>query len=177
MRRYVSLLIVLLACTSSSAQIPLRGAPHRAATRNVVNSYVRMDYEGFRLLKDSWPRIKLLTTWKENPEWQAFTIVSQYEVLSATDGPRIATVSVEYTVLGRFEPGLGYTAEPGHEQVSFLLKDVDGEWKIDQLDPAINPHVSKTRAIAWMKTTLAAEKDAVNKIALQRALKDLGAAP
>jgi hypothetical protein len=176
MRPYL-LLLVLFACTTSFAQIPLHGAPHRDASRNVVNRYVRMDYEGFRLLKDSWPRIKALTTWKNNPEWQAFTIVSQYEVLSSTEGLRGANVSVAYAVLGRFEPGLGYAAEPGREQVSFLLKDVDSEWKIDELDPTINPHVSKARAIDWMKTTLATEKDAVNKMALQKALKQLGATP
>jgi hypothetical protein len=177
MRLHLLLLTVLLACTSSFAQIPIRGIPHRAASRNVVNTYCRMDYEGSRLLKDSWPRLKPLTTWKENPDWQGFTIVSQYEILDATEGMRAATVSVKYSVLGRFEPGIGYSAEPGREEVSFSLKDVDSEWKIDELDPAINPHVSKARAIAWLKTALTAEKDSANKIAIQRALKDLGATP
>jgi hypothetical protein len=164
MPRCVLLLILLLACTSSWAQIPLRGGPRRDPSRTVVGNYCRMDYEGLRL-----------TTWKENHDWQGFTIVSQYEVLPNTDGLRSATVDVRYSVLGRFELGLGYSAEPGREEVSFFLKDVDDEWKIDQLDPPIAPHVSKARAIAWMKNALAAEKDTANKIALQKALKDLGA--
>ncbi len=170
-------LTILLTCACSFAQIPIHGIAHHDTSRNVVNSYCRMDYEGFRLLKDSWARLKPLTTWKENPDWQGFTVVSQYELLGASEGIRAATVSVKYTVLGRFEAGLGYTAEPGNEEVSFRLKDVDSAWKIEDLDPTINPHVSKARAIAWLKTALAAEKDAVNRIAIQNALKSLGGGP
>jgi hypothetical protein len=177
MRHDRLLLIVLLTCACSFAQIPIHGIAHRDASRNVVSSYCRMDYEGFRLLKDSWPRMKSLTTWKDNPEWQGFTVVSKYELLAASEGLRAAAVSVQYAVLGRFEPGLGYTAEPGSEEVSFRLKDVDSAWKIEDLDPAINPHISKPRAVAWLKTALAAEKDAGNRIAIQKALKDLGASP
>ena len=171
-------LTILLTCACSFAQsMPLGIRESRQPSRNVVNSYCRMDYEGFRLLKDSWARLKPLTTWKENPDWKGFTVVSRYELLDASEGSRAATVSVQYIVLGRFEAGLGYTAEPGSEDVSFRLKDVDGDWKIEDLDPAINPHVSKPRAIAWLKTALAAEKDAVNRIAIQNALKSLGASP
>ena len=170
-------LTILLTCACSFAQIPIHGIAHRDSSRNVVNSYCRMDYQGFRLASDSWTRLKPLTTWKENPDWQGFTVVSQYEVLETSEGIRAASVSVKYAVLGRFEAGLGYTAEPGSEEVSFRLKDVDSAWKIEDLEPAINPHVSKPRAIAWLKTALAAEKGAAGKIPLEKALKSLGASP
>ncbi|MFI5113100.1 MAG: hypothetical protein ACHP9S_09760 [Terriglobales bacterium] len=170
--------LIVLFLTSIPAFGQFRAAMHRdEQARAIVSSYCRMDYEGFRLLKDSWPRMKVLTTWKDNPDWQGFTVVSQYELLDASEGIRASTVSVKYAVLGRFELGLGYTAEPGSEEVSFRLRDVDSAWKIEDLEPTINPHVSKPRAIAWLKTALAAEKDAANRIALQKALKDLGASP
>jgi hypothetical protein len=170
------LFLVLLTCTSAWAQ--LRGLiRHPDASRTIVNNYCRMDYEGFRLLKDSWPRMKPLTTWKENPEWQGFTVVSQYDVVSANEGLHSASVQVQYAVLGRFRTGLGYLAERGDEEVSFRLRDVDSSWKIEDMDPFINPHVSRARAIAWLKSALAAEKDAVNKVSMERALKDLGANP
>lgn len=172
--RGLGLVLFFLTCIPAFGQF--RGALHRdEQARAIVSSYCRMDYEGFRLLKDSWPRMKALTTWKENPDWQGFTVVSQYELLDASEGLRAATVGVQYAVMGRFQAGLGYTAEPGREEVSFRLKDVDSAWKIEHLEPTINPHVSKPRAIAWLKTALAAEKDAVNRIALQKALNDLGA--
>jgi hypothetical protein len=174
--RRLSLVLLFLACIPAFGQF--RGVLHRdEQARAIVSSYCRMDYEGFRLLKDSWPRMKALTAWKENPDWQGFTVVSQYEVVDSNEGLRAAAVRVQYAVLGRFQAGLGYTAEPGNEEVSFRLKDVDSAWKIEDLDPAINPHVSKPRAIAWLKTALAAEKDAVNKIALEKALKNLGTNP
>ncbi|MGA2000641.1 MAG: hypothetical protein ABSG52_11655 [Terriglobales bacterium] len=174
--RRLDLILLFLTCIPAFGQF--RAALHRdEQARAIVSSYCRMDYEGFRLLKDSWPRMKVLTTWKDNPDWQGFTVVSQYELLDASEGIRASTVSVKYAVLGRFELGLGYTAEPGSEEVSFRLKDVDSAWKIEDLEPTINPHVSKPRAIAWLKTALAAEKDAANRIALQKALKDLGASP
>jgi hypothetical protein len=168
--------LILLLLTSISAFGQLRLALHRdEQARAIVSSYCRMDYEGFRLLKDSWPRMKSLTTWKDNPDWKGFTVVSQYDLSAANVGLRATTVSVQYAVLGRFESGFGYTSEPGSEAVSFRLKDVDSAWKIEDLDPSINPHVSKPRAIAWLKTALAAEKDAVHRIAIQNALKSLGA--
>lgn len=178
MRRCGLLCTILLTCASSFAQFPLGGAGRQSETsRTVVNNYCRMDYAGVRLAKDSWPRLKPLTAWKENPDWNGFTIVSQYDILAADQGLRSATVSVQYAVLGRFEIGLGYLAEPGSEVVSFRLKEVDSAWKIEDQDPAINPHISKARAIAWLKSSLAAEKDAVNKIIFAKALKELGASP
>ena len=172
--RRLSLILLFLTCIPAIGQF--RGLVHHdEQARAIVNSYCRMDYGGFRLLKDSWPRMKALTTWKENPDWQGFTVVSQYDVVDSNEGLRAATVRVQYAVLGRFQAGLGYAAEPGSEEVTFRLKDVDSAWKIEDLDPTINPHVSKPRAIAWLKTALAAEKDAANRIALQKALKDLGA--
>jgi hypothetical protein len=174
--RHSLLFIILLTCTCSFAQIPIRGIPHRSDTsRNIVNNYCRMDYAGLRLAKESWPRMKPLTTWKENPDWHGFTVISQYDILYADEGIRSATVSVQYAVLGRFQIGLGYLAEPGTEEVSYRLKDVDSTWKIEDQDPAINPHVSKERAIAWLKSSLAAEKDSTNKIILDKALARLQA--
>lgn len=173
------LFIVLLTCTSSLAQFPLGGgAAHRSdAPRTVVNDYCRMDYAGGRLARDTWPRMKTLTTWKENPDWQGFTVVSQYDIITADEGLRSTSVRVQYNVLGRFQIRLGYLAERGIEDVSFRLKNVDSAWKIDDQDPAINPHVSKARAIAWLKSSLAAEKDAANKTLLENALQKLGANP
>jgi hypothetical protein len=174
--RHLGLIVLFLSCIPAFGQI--RAALHRdEQARAIVSSYCRMDYEGFRLLKDSWPRMKALTTWKDNRDWPGFTVISQYELLESGESLRAATVSVRYAVLGRFELGLGYAADPGKEEISFHLKDVDSAWKIEDLEPAINPHISKLRAIAWLKTALAAEKDGASRIAMQNALKSLGASP
>ncbi len=180
MRSHVLIVFLLLAGCVGLAQTPLPLGAHsssREPARIVVNDYCRLDYQGSRLAKDTWPRVKALTTWKDNPDWQGFTIVSQYEVSPADEGLRSATVNVQYSVLGHFDVGLGFFPEQRREDVWFLLKNVDSSWKIDAQDPPINPHVSKLRAISWLKASLATEKDPANKIALQKALKDLGGNP
>lgn len=92
--RRLGLFLLFLTCTSAFGQF--RAALHRdEQARGIVNSYCRMDYEGFRLLKDSWARMKALTAWKDNPEWQGFTVVSQYELSAANVGFRATAVSFQ----------------------------------------------------------------------------------
>jgi len=142
---------------------------------NVVRDYLRLDFTGARLSPASWPRIKALTSWKSNPEWQSVTIVSQYEVISDEERTHSAVASVKYGVLGRFRIGVGYTPEAGVETVVFKLREVDDGWKIEELDPMINPHVSRARAVQWLQSALATEQDAGNKAAMERALNALQA--
>ncbi len=172
------LALVIFASAFASAQsLPLGIRDSREPSRAVVGSYCRMDYQGYRLAKTSWPKMKALTTWKENPDWQGFTIISQYDLLQADEGTRAAVVSVRYNILGRFEVGLGYVPDRANEQVTFFLKDEDDAWKITSQDPEINPHISKASAVAWLKSSIGTEKDVGNKIILQKALKDLGGSP
>ncbi len=172
-------LFILLASVLALAQSLPIGIHNnsREPSRTVVSNYCRMDYQGLRLEKNTWPRMKALTTWKENPDWQGITIVSRYDVFSNADGLRSASVNVQYAVLGRFDIGVGYVAERRTEEITFQLRDVEDSWKIDDVTPQTNPHVSKANAVAWMKAKLATEKDTANKIALQKALKALGENP
>lgn len=149
----------------------LRRMPNQA--NNTVRDYLRLDLNGARLKAESWARMKALTTWKENPDWQAFTIVSQYDVVSANESARSATVTVKYGVLGRFQLGVGYTPDPGSETVDFKVRELEDGWRIEELSPTINPHVSLARAVQWLQATLASEKDAANKIAIENALQTL----
>ncbi len=179
MRYPVAVAFLLFAACLASAQmtsLPIgTHANQREPSRIVVNDYCRMDYQGMRLEKDSWERIKSLTTWKTNPDWQGFTVITKYEVQPGDEGLRSASVNVRYAVLGHFDVGMGYVSEPRKEEVSFLLKEVESSWRINAQDPPINPHVSKQRAITWLKASLVKEKDAGNKAAIEKALKDLGA--
>jgi hypothetical protein len=168
---------LLASCFAAAQSMNLPGRHTRQPARSIVSSYCRLDYVGSRLSKEGWDRIKPLTAWRENPDWRGFTVVSQYDVISANEGIRSSSVDVGYTVLGRFERGIGYSAEPAKDSVAFRLKDNDGVWRIEELDPPINPHVSKPAAIAWLKSALAGEKDAAEKIAVEKALKELAAAP
>ncbi len=151
----------------------LRRTPNQAS--NTVRDYLRLDLDGARLKADSWARLKALTTWKENPDFQAFTIVSQYDLVSTNEGMRSAVVTVKYSVLGRFQLGVGYTPDPGWETVDFRVREGEDGWRIEELNPTINPHVSRARAVQWLQASLAAEKDAGNRVAIEKALQKLQA--
>jgi len=173
--RCILALAVLSSCLAAGQSLPLGSRHSRQPVRTVVGNYCRLDFDGARLSKESWQQMKSLTTWKENPDWQSFAVISQYEVTAESEGSRSSMVEVTYSILGTFERGIGYAAERSKESVVFHLKDVDEEWKIDDIDPSIIPHLSKPKAIAWLKAALAGEKDTGNKIALDKALKELGA--
>jgi hypothetical protein len=168
---------VLHSYLAAGQSLPLGIRHSREPVRSIVGNYCRLDFDGSRLSKESWDRMKSLTTWKANPDWQSFTVISQYEVAAVNEGSRTSLVAVAYSIVGRFELGVGYSTERDKESVVFRLKDVDDEWRIDDIDPPTVPHVSRTRAIAWLKAAFDTEKDPGNKIILKKALKELGANP
>ncbi len=172
------LAFVVLSCSLAAGQsLPLGTRHSRQPVRSVVGTYCRLDFDGGRMSKETWERMKALTTWKENQDWQSFAMISQYEVVAVNEGSRSSLVEVTYSIIGKFERGIGYAAERDKESVVFRLRDVDDEWRIDDIDPPIVPHVSKPRAIAWLKAASAAEKDPGNKIVLEQAIKQLGGTP
>ncbi len=173
MRFAVIAFCLLISLPSLPQGFPL-GRHSTPEARPVVQRYCRHDYDGARFSKEGWTRLRDLTTWKDNPDWQSFTVVSQYEVSPADQGLRNARVAVQYTVLGEFVSGVGYVADRKTQVVEFRLKTSDEDWRIDSVEPPLNPHVSKARALAWLNGALATEKDAGKKAALQQAIKAVG---
>ncbi len=165
-------LVLLLTSLYSLGQFrPL--IPNAEPAKNAVREFCRLDFSGARLTADGWSRIKPLTTWKDNPEWHGFTVVSRFEQQEASPSIHSAKVTVRYLVLGRYQPGAGFVEDPGAQSAEFRLKDVDGSWRIDSIDPMIEPHVSRVRAVEWLRTALATEKDPGVRAAMQKALEQL----
>jgi hypothetical protein len=175
--RFHGLAVVTVFVSSlSAAQFrPLETIPRSGAgaPRNVVREFCRLDYVGSRLAPETWSRMKELTTWKGNPDWRSLTVVSRYDMGDASESFRSARISVHYQVLGRFDPGIGFTPEPASQDVEFRLKEIDGQWRIDSTDPPATPHVSKPRLVQWLQTALPKEKDAANRAVMQNALQQL----
>ncbi len=173
MRTLRSALLVFLFSTLVLAQFRPGALRRSHEATNVVRDYLRLELEGARLNPASWPRLKALTSWKSNPEWQGFTIVSQYEIVSDNAGFHSAVITIKYAVLGRFTVGTGYAPDAGSEVVDFKLRELDDGWKIEEQDPMTNPHVSRTSAVQWLQSALLTEKNATNKAAIESALKTL----
>src|SRR5512146_2184338 len=106
MRFHGLAVMTVLVSTLCPAQFrPLGAIPKSSAPQIVVREFCRLDYVGSRLAPETFARMKPLTTWKENPEWRALTVVSRYDMGDAAESFHSARVSVHYQVLGQFEPG------------------------------------------------------------------------
>lgn len=172
--RRIALVAVLLFACASVAQLRSSGLPKTEKVQTAAREFCRQDFMGARLSAAGWNRIKLLTTWKDNPVWKSFHVVSRFEQTSISTGLHNARVGLQYFVLGRFELGAGYSAASETENVEFRFKEIDDEWRIDETDPEVlEPHISKPAAVQWLQGRLKTSTDPGEKISIESALKAL----
>lgn len=179
MRKVAVIFLVTVCSTLLLGQVGFRLKTRSASElyaeqRRVVGTWSRQDFEGLRLSDTGWDRFKPVTSFKKNPEFTSIVIVSRFQV-----EPRDSMswdMDVTYTILGRYELGAGYMADPGTETLTFHTKDIDGDILIVDIDPSA-PHVSKKAAIAWMKRELQTTNSDIEKIHLNDALKLLEPSP
>ncbi len=138
--------------------------------RRVVSAYCRLDFQGARLSPEGWERIKNLSTFHENPDFNSFFIVSRYQLIETTTPS--AELSVVYAVIGRYEEGAGYMPMSSTKTVVFETHDRSGELRIIHIDPA-TPFVSRQAAIGWLKTKLAMHKGAFGRGQIEDAIQAL----
>lgn len=176
MRKVVNIaFLVVLFSSFSFGQFRLKtrsASELYAEQRRVVGTWCRQDFEGLRLSDTGWDRFKPVTAFKKNPEFTSIVIVSRFQV-----EPRDNIswdMDVTYQILGRYDLGSGYIADPGTQTQSFHTKEIDGDILIVGIDPG-TPHVSKKAAIDWMKRQLQTTSSDVEKIHLNDALKLLEA--
>lgn len=172
--RYSVLVSFVLIASASFAQFRSSGLPKNEQVQNVVREFCRQDFMGARLSDAGWNRVKQLVTWKDNSAWRSFHVVARYDQTDVSTGLRGGRVDVKYMVLGRFELGAGYTAAPETETAEFRLKDIDGDWRIDDTDPdLLEPHISKQAAIQWLQEKQKSVTDRGEKVSIETALKTL----
>ncbi len=172
--RRIALVTLLLYASASLAQLRASGLPKNEQVQIAVREFCRQDFVGARLSPEGWSRVKPLTTWKDNPAWKTFHVVSRYEQTSLSAGLHSARVGVKYMVLGRFELGAGYSPAPESEDVEFRLKEVDDEWRIDETTPdMLEPHISRQSALQWLQQKQKTVTDPGEKVSIEVALKAL----
>jgi len=143
--------------------------------RRVVSAYCRLDFQGARLSPEGWERIGPLTTFRENPEFNSFFIVSRYQLI---ENPKPTDeLDVAYVVIGRYEDGAGYMPMPASvKNVTFEMRDQKDELRISHIDTP-TPFVSRAAALAWLKSKLAMQKDAAGRAPIEGAIRALEAPP
>ncbi len=170
----VSLLVVLLPISRSFAQIRLNPGDRAvllARYRSIVANYCRQDYDGARLSPEKWARIQPLTTWRENPEFQAFSVITRYQVLPDVEsaGSRYI-VSVQYDIAGRYDMHEGYLPDPGQVTIQYELEEIGGAIRISNREP-LRPFVGGPRFLQWIQAKLNDEKDPASRAILEASMR------
>jgi hypothetical protein len=176
---------IVVAAVVVSSSLALAQAPsYRIKTRSVselyaderslIGQWCRYDFEGSRLSPDGWKKFDALTTMKSNPDYSSVYVVSRYQMV-APERPSMAA-QVRYWVIGRFEPGIGYSVQPDTRDVVFRFAEKDGELQVIDLDPA-QPNISKPAFEAWVKAQLATATTQPEKTLLQHVLDQLNPPP
>ena len=146
-----------------------------ATVRELVARYCRTDYAGARLNPNDWPKMQPLVSWREDPEFPLFMVISRFDVSAELDSQRGKYgVTVHYRILGKYDLAEGYSQEAGNQvrEVRFTVNQVNNDWKITDTEPNY-PYVSKAAAVQWVNRKLAEASDPVARTLYENALKQL----
>ncbi len=141
-----------------------------AEQRQVLGGWCRQDFDGARLSADSWQKMAPFTALKDNPDFSKITVVSRYDIQRPEQYSNVATVT--YYVLGEYEPGAGYIANPDRRDVSFRLVNKDDRLVISEIDTT-SPFVSKATLLKYLNDKKQAAKSDLERADLQRAIDSL----
>ncbi len=183
LRRFALSMVLLFAMGSAAlAQFPMplgRAEQDTRAeqVRALVSRYCRLDYGGARLDPQVWPKLQPLVWWKTNPDYTQMNVISRYTVETQpvlTHGKY--SITVHYRLLGRFEPGIGYSREAANsnEDVDYAVTAVNDEWRIDDAEPNF-PHPSRAAMLKWLTDQISTTQDAAAKNLYQEAVQKLQA--
>ena len=138
--------------TELSERQPSEEATHHKtdswSPSGVVSEFCQLDMAAVRLGggDPEWPQLRSLV-FSEDIAWPdaQVIIVSDFQVTQTLVGEDVATVSIQYSVLGRIPEYQKFIPEKRTENVDFRLIREDRKWKIESL--YIYPHVSREAMI------------------------------
>ncbi len=137
----------------------------------LLSSYCRLDFEGARLQAAGWSRFKPYTSLRANPEFNRVVIVTRFNI--ETPEQPVEELSATYQTVGFYQEDEGYTAQASSDQVTFRVREQNGDLLVTELRPE-SPHVSPRAAIAWMNLRLADPKTSdLERAYLKDALQQL----
>lgn len=137
-----------------------------------VGTYCRLDFDGARIFPDRWARMQPLTTWRENPDFAGFSVVSRYQILPEvkTERGRRSVVLVQYEITGRYNLHEGYVPDPGSIIARFEIDDAAPAGKINDIDPQ-RPFVGHQRFQEWIEAKLESEKEPAIRALLEASIR------
>ncbi len=149
--------------------------------RDVVSAYVSLDAKGVRLEAVSWETLKPYIAWKDEPAWGKVVVVESYDVSDDVATWEIVStlevvIPVQFKVLGfMYWETAAFAPGTENEEVRFRVKAVKDRWRI--VEPMIQPHVSRTRLMGFVKQAMLDEPDATRKAQLAELRDHIKGAP
>lgn len=130
-----------------------------ASPTSVIQEYCKLDFVGARLSSQTLDNqsITELGTWLEEPGWDSFVVIRNFEIVNSSMGKMKSSVTVRYFVLGKMF-GAKIVASRQHEElVTYVLTKSGNAWRIQH--PLIAPHVSVQAAKTALMSLLPDVKD------------------
>ncbi len=142
--------------------------------RELVSKYCRLDYDGARLDPQGWSKLQPLLWARTNPDYTQIDVISRYTVETAPTLTRGKyNVTVHYRLVGRFEPGIGYSRDvASDESVEYTITNANDEWRIEDADPNF-PHPSRAAMLKWLNDKISTTQDPAAKKIYADALQEL----
>ena len=107
---------ILVCCLVLALSLPLLALKIRSydqiaiEQRRVVSAYCRLDFRGARLTPEGWARIRNLSTFRENPDFNAS--LHRLAIPAHRNSYPSNESNVAYVVIGRYDDGAGYVPMP-----------------------------------------------------------------
>jgi hypothetical protein len=140
--------------------------------RRLVLGYCRADFDGARLMPDGFDRVRPFVSYRGNPEFDSFLVVSRFEVpLPEQPGD---DVSALFKVVGSWDKHGGWAGGNSSDAVQFRIIEREGELMINEIEPG-QPRVSARAALAYLKRQLPSAASDVDRGMLQKGIDALSA--
>jgi hypothetical protein len=146
----------------------------QSSPKDVVEKFCKLDAAGSRLSSDTrkTTNIESLLAWGEEGGYDEMIVIKNFKVNKAVITDSVATVTVEYNVLGSTDIFKFSKETNRHSKIEFKLLKQNAHWKIKE--PVIAPHVHWKTAINHMR--LLQKDEPVRKEQLESVIKKITAA-
>lgn len=178
MKRLLTFLSVLCACTLLQAQIPIGGITAKVRTgedvvaeqRTVVGQWARLNFNGALLTDDGWEKLKPLTSMREKPVFSTIYIVTRYQIDNRDQLSN--TITITYFLNGQWDSADGYRSLRSTKTVAIDLREKSQQYTIFHIDPS-EPFVSRQAAMTWLQKRSETETSEQRKKQIQDAITQL----
>jgi len=140
--------------------------------RRIVLGYCRADFEGARLVPDNFVKVRPFVSYRTNPEFVSFEVVSRFDVpLPEQPGD---SISANYRVVGRWDNHAGWESQLTSESVQFTIIEREGDLLINEVEPD-QPRVSARAALAYLRQQLPSAASDIERGMMQKGIDALSA--